>query len=373
MAKREPYAWPAPDFDAHRPENDTDVVIVGAGLGGLTAAALLAESGLRVVVCEQHAIAGGFAHHWLRKAPQEEGKPVFRFDGGVHDFSGVWENGPILGILKRLGVAEAIRWSPVRLAFVDNGVRKESTVGWANYVATMLARFPEERVQMQQALDDVKAVFEAMYARAATHSGIPCGPETVEEMLAYAQAHPLAVQWLERPFTEFIAAHGLSEAAGNALLSLAGYVTDDPQSLNVMQMAPLFGYQMHGGFYPEGGSGRLAEVLVEAIEKRGGKVRLRTGVAEILHENSRITGVRLHNGEMVRAPAIVMNGDFLKACREMILKTAVSHGEHREHGVKTKAYEKESDHLAGETIISSNALFSLFFPRAPRGQLLFIG
>ncbi len=55
------------------------------------------------------------------------------------------------------------------------------------------------------------------------------------------------------------------------------------------------------------------------------------------------------------------------------LETAISHGEHREHGVKTKAYEKESDHLAGETMISPNTLFSLFFPRAPRGRLLFIG
>ncbi len=71
-------------------------------------------------------------------------------------------------------------------------------------------------------------------------------------------------------------------------------------------------------------------------------------------------------------------GGSTKSCpsgcfRKIILETAVSHGEHREHGVKTKTYGKETDHLAGETMISPNALFLLFFPRAPRGQLLFIG
>ena len=41
-----------------------DVAIVGSGVGGLTAGALLAHDGARVVVCEQHNRPGGFCHTW---------------------------------------------------------------------------------------------------------------------------------------------------------------------------------------------------------------------------------------------------------------------------------------------------------------------
>ena len=44
-----------------------DVIVIGSGIGGLTAAALLARYGKRVLVCESHAIAGGAAHSFQRR------------------------------------------------------------------------------------------------------------------------------------------------------------------------------------------------------------------------------------------------------------------------------------------------------------------
>jgi phytoene dehydrogenase-like protein len=83
-------------------------------------------------------------------------------------------------------------------------------------------------------------------------------------------------------------------------------------------MVPLFGYYLHGGFYPAGGSGELAQALVEAIEARGGRVRLKTAVEQVLVENGCARGVRLANGEMLRSAAVILNGDFLAAMRTLI-------------------------------------------------------
>ncbi|HEY9661414.1 MAG TPA: FAD-dependent oxidoreductase, partial [Allocoleopsis sp.] len=45
---------------------ETDVVIIGSGIGGLSSAALLARYGFKVIVCESHTIAGGAAHGFER-------------------------------------------------------------------------------------------------------------------------------------------------------------------------------------------------------------------------------------------------------------------------------------------------------------------
>ena len=65
-------------------------------------------------------------------------------------------------------------------------------------------------------------------------------------------------------------------------------------------MVPLFGYYFDGGYYPAGGSQRFADALVEAIEARGGTVKLKTRVERILVEDGRAIGVALADGRRVK-------------------------------------------------------------------------
>jgi len=83
-------------------------------------------------------------------------------------------------------------------------------------------------------------------------------------------------------------------------------------------MLPIFGYYFHGGYYPAGGSGRLADALVGAIEARGGKVLLKTKVTKIAVESGRATGIVLGDGTRIHAEAVVSNADIKRTFLELV-------------------------------------------------------
>lgn len=312
----ERFHWAPPDFGG----TEYDVAVVGAGIGGLSAAALLAQAGLRVFVAEAHVVPGGYCHTFLRKAWDGDRPLLFRFDAGPHDFSGVWEGGTVHGLLKRLGVGGRLRWRRVTHALGAGAAPTD----WRDYAAELGRRFPASAAGILAVFADMNAVLEAMYSFAPARGGIPGGPVDLEGMLEFPRRHPLAMRWMNRPFAEFMARHVTDPEAQRALLALSGYLTDQPGELSVADVAPLFGYVIKGGFYPLGGSGRLAEVLAEAVTERGGTLALKARVARILVERGAAAGLELADGRRVAARAVVCNGDWRRAVAELLPPDAFS-------------------------------------------------
>ncbi len=316
IAARETYHWPPPAFDGK--SGDCDVAIVGAGIGGLSAAALLADAGLRVQVFDHHVLAGGYCHSYPRKA-RYQGRPVlYRFDAGPHDFSGVWQGGTIAGLLDRLGVSDRIEW-----ARIDHSYRFESGTidpprDWRDYARELGERFPASATGIMSLFETIHAIFEDMYATGEGRSGIPGLPADPAKLLAFPKEHPIGFKWMARPFDELVAEHVTDPDVIAILNVLVGYLGDGAEKLTCGQMVPIFGYYFKGGFYPKGGSSRFSDVLVEAIEERGGAVHLKTPVRRIVVENGSAVGLELRGGRIVRAKAIVSNADMRRTFLELM-------------------------------------------------------
>src|SRR5919106_1811741 len=91
------------------PRGDYDAIVIGAGIGGLTCAALLARTGLRVLLVEQHYMVGGYCSTFRRSG--------YTFDAATHFYPLLGNPATITGrLLVELGLAQ--RW--VKMDPVDH-------------------------------------------------------------------------------------------------------------------------------------------------------------------------------------------------------------------------------------------------------------
>jgi prolycopene isomerase len=263
-----------------------DVIVIGSGLGGLTAATRLARSGLRVLVLEQHVYAGGYAHHFLRKVKGT--KIVYDFDVALHQTGDLTPGRGMHGILTDLGVLERIKLNQFDIAYRTVGPDHDLQVPAAakDYESLLVDTFPEHA----GGLRDLFATMAKIDTREA-------GGLSAEAMATMS----LTLQ-------EFIEQHVKDERVAAIFSTLWGYIGMVPSRVSAFMYALMWNtYHLGGCFYIQGGGQSLSDAFVDIIEENGGQVLLRTEVSKIISEGGRVVGVETPKQGRFRAPCVVSN------------------------------------------------------------------
>src|SRR3990170_863795 len=182
--------------------------------------------------------------------------------------------------------------------------------GWDRYRERLVAAFPDEETGLHRYLDVLEAVVNEL-----RKVRLPAGPA---DMVRLMQEAPNFLRWGMRPLSQLFDECGLGQKARAVLAAESGAYAVPPSRAPVVLQAGLMDHYLRGAYYPKGGGQVLPAHLVDVVRSHGGEVRTRARVQRILLEDGRVAGVRLANGDEVRAPVVVSNADLKRTYLEMV-------------------------------------------------------
>ncbi|MFA5901493.1 MAG: NAD(P)/FAD-dependent oxidoreductase [Hyphomicrobium sp.] len=289
-------------------ERDYDVIVIGAGLGGLTAAAQLARAGCKTLLIERSYSVGGAASTY------KSGELVI--EGSLHETANPESPlDPKHAILKDIGVLNKVAWVPIDAIYEVRGgplgVPFTLPHGFAQTREALIDRFPT----LAPGITDVVAEMERITSALGTLSGGRAAfKDPVAGVSALAKLVPMASSWRQTLSERLRSAFGDNEAAKCALAANLLYWHDDPDELWwILFAAAQGGYIGAGGSFVQGGSQRLSNAIARAFRAAGGELLLHRRVSEILLDADGLPCGVAHVGKdggegvQVRAPVVVGN------------------------------------------------------------------
>lgn len=271
-----------------------DAIVIGSGIGGLACAAALAHSGRRVAVLEQHSIAGGLTQTFSRGG--------YTWNVGVHYLGNMGPHDQAAGILHWLADG-AIEMAPSGAVYDTLHFPDGFEIALARPEAALRLDLAEKFPGCEREIDAfLVAVREAEQAGRSVFAqrAMPAALGKVAKWW-----HRKEVQaWWGRTTAEVVGAM-ISEPKLRAVLTARwGDYGGRPSEGSFGLHAVVMRHYMQGAYYPVGGAKAFADGLVPAIERSGGNVRVDARVVEILVEADSAVGVRLADGETLRAPLV---------------------------------------------------------------------
>jgi len=272
-----------------------DVVVIGAGNGGLTASTTLARKGLKVLLLERHNIPGGCATSFCRGR--------FEFEVALHQLSGVGtvdNPGPLRMLFSQLGILDDLELVEAKDLFHVSGpgdFRLALKPDRAQVIASFQEKFPNEKEGIERFFN---LSYEYAYQMLSAFYFKDPDPSREKYPVLYHYAFKPAKEVLDELF---------SDPLLKCLISVYwGFLGLPPTRISFAYLAMLFfSYIEFKPFHIRGGSQALSNALINRFLSHGGTARFNCGVNKILLDKGRIEGVVTEQGERINSRYVVSN------------------------------------------------------------------
>lgn len=239
-----------------------EVLIVGAGISGLTAATYAAKNNHSVIVLEKNSICGGLLNSFARDG--------YVFDTGARSIE---NSGIIKPMLKELGIEMELLSSPVSIGIEKSVVDFYSRKGIEEYMHLLESLYPEQKKDIQEIHHVINKVFKEMQVLYGFDNPVFKNYRTdrkylIKELLPWFGRFVIAVARMQR-MNEPVATY-LSRFTDNQ--SLIDIIAQHFFKQTPSFFALGYFYVYLDYLYPRGGTGKLAQKLTQNILEQGGEI-----------------------------------------------------------------------------------------------------
>lgn len=255
------------------------IVIIGGGLGGLFAGAILAKEGFNVTILEKNVTAGGGLQTFRRFG--------MSFDTGMHVIGGMQEDGNIRRLCNYLGITSSIQIRDVdddcadELFYIEDKTLYKIGKGKEGFVKHLLSFSPDSK-------DELDSYVSAIY--------------NISGSIDLFNLRPSDGMLKPLPTDALLSADAFIRKyiSNEKLRSVLAYM--NPLYGGVAGKTPAFVHAIISTLYINGasrfvdGSSKMADTLVDLIKSKGGTVHLGDGVRKIYVENQYVNKVVTEKG-----------------------------------------------------------------------------
>jgi phytoene desaturase len=280
------------------------IIVIGSGFGGLSAAIRLAAQGYEVDVFEKRDQIGGRAYQYEING--------FKFDGGPTVLTAPFLFDELFALAgkRREDMIQLVPLDPFYRIFNDQGRHFDYHRSVEENSAEIERWSPADQSGYERMTRHIREIFNALYPYTYKPfhklSDMVAMMPTIIRLLGMLDTHTFASAYIRSPFLRQVFSFHPLLVGGNPFGTPSLYTL-------IAQFEREWGVH-----YAIGGTGAIVRALGQIFEELGGHIHLNAEVAEILVEGRRATGIRMKDGTVHQAHALVSNGDIASTYRYLI-------------------------------------------------------
>lgn len=281
-----------------------DAIVIGSGLGGLTAAAAMANRGQRVLVLERHASFGGAATVYRHGA--------LNMEASLHEIDGNTVYGAH-GPIARLGLTHSLEPIATDIFYEARGAMLP-TVGVPHGLdaasEALALAIPKSRRALKSFFNEAQRLHRSFHDLEELGAR---GPVVLANLILSGRLFKLLIDSRRSLHQKLEAIFGDDEAPKFVLGAPIAYFDDDPRKLSyLLYLGVWTRYVEAGSYYFKGGSSALTAALVKHIQERGGAVQSSSHVESIVLDATQSAGGVIYADSAgtlheARAPVVLGN------------------------------------------------------------------